>query len=253
MKKTIRLDKMLAHMGFGTRSEVKKIIRQKRVALDGKITNVINTQVAVKQQKVTVDGIDLDYQEFFYFIMNKPQGVISATKDNYHQTVIDLLSLQDQKKGIFPVGRLDIDTEGLLLLTNDGKLGHQLLSPKNHVAKTYYARVNGEVTNKDVERLKQGIILNDGYKCMPAHLHIIDSGKMSEIELTIYEGKFHQVKRMVRAIGKEVIYLQRTGMGSLRLPNELEAGSYKKATKNEINLISLKGNKKASPRDTKME
>jgi len=239
MEKRIRLDKILAHMGFGTRTEVKKIIRQKRVGVDGKITNVMNTQVIPKQQTITVDGIAVDYQEFFYFIMNKPQGVISATKDNFHKTVIDLLSLEDQKKDVFPVGRLDIDTEGLLLLTNDGKLTHELLSPNKHVPKTYYAKVEGNITNEDVKVIAEGVTLGDGYVCMPAHLHIVDAGEISEIELTINEGKFHQVKRMMQAIGKEVIYLQRVGMGDLKLPEDLKLGSYKKATKGEMSLISM--------------
>lgn len=239
MEKRIRLDRILAHMGFGTRAEVKKIIRQKRVAIDGKITNVINTQVIVDEQKITVDGIAVEYQEFFYFIMNKPQGVISATKDNMHKTVIDLLSLEDQKKDVFPVGRLDIDTEGLLLLTNDGQLTHKLLSPKKHVPKIYYAKVEGEVTKEDVKILAEGVTLSDGYVCMPAYLHIVNAGEISEIELTINEGKFHQVKRMMQAVGKEVVYLQRVGMGALKLPEDLELGAYKKATKEEINLISM--------------
>lgn len=240
MEKRIRLDRILAHMGFGTRAEVKKIIRQKRVAIDGKITNVINTQVIVDEQKITVDGIAVEYQEFFYFIMNKPQGVISATKDNMHKTVIDLLSLEDQKKDVFPVGRLDIDTEGLLLLTNDGQLTHKLLSPKKYVPKIYYAKVEGEVTKEDVKILAEGVTLSDGYVCMPAYLHIVNAGEISEIELTINEGKFHQVKRMMQAVGKEVVYLQRVGMGALKLPGDLELGAYKKATKEEMNLISMK-------------
>lgn len=239
MKKAIRLDRILSHMGFGTRSEVKKVIRQKRVAIDGKITNVINTAVVVEEQTIAVDGVEVYYQEFFYFIMNKSQGVISATKDNLHQTVIDLLSPEDRKKDVYPVGRLDIDTEGLLLLTNDGKLTHELLSPKKHVPKVYYAKVEGEVTKEDVEVLAEGVTLEDDYVCMPACLHIISAGEISEIELTINEGKFHQVKRMMEAVGKRVIYLQRIGMGNLKLPADLELGEYREATKEEMAFIKM--------------
>lgn len=240
MKKAIRLDRILSHMGFGTRSEVRKMIKQKRVAIDGKITNVINTAVVAHEQTITVDGVGVNYQEFFYFIMNKSQGVISATKDSLHQTVIDLLSPEDRKKDVYPVGRLDIDTEGLLLLTNDGKLTHELLSPKKHVPKIYYAKVEGEVTVEDIEILSKGVILEDDYVCMPAHLNIIKAGEISEIELTINEGKFHQVKRMMEAVGKRVIYLKRIGMGNLKLPADLALGEYRDVTKEEMDLITMK-------------
>ena len=239
MKKAIRLDRVLSHMGFGTRSEVKKMIKQKRVTVDGKITNVTNTAVVAQEQTVAVDGEEVYYQEFFYFIMNKPGGVISATKDNMHQTVMDLLSLEDGKKDVYPVGRLDIDTEGLLLLTNDGKLTHQLLSPKKHVPKVYYAKVEGEVTKEDAKVLAEGVTLDDEYVCMPANLNIISAGELSEIELTINEGKFHQVKRMMEAVGKRVVYLQRIAMGNLKLPADIELGGYREATKEEIALIKM--------------
>lgn len=241
MEKTIRLDKLLSHMGFGTRSEVKKMIRQKRVAIDGKITNVINTQVVAERQKVTLDGIDIDYKEFFYFILNKPNGVISATMDNIHETVIDLLDTVDKNKEVFPVGRLDIDTEGLLLLTNDGKLSHELLSPKKNVPKTYFARVHGRMTQDDVQAFKEGLTLSDGYECLPAELKVIIQGETSEIELTISEGKFHQVKRMVEAVGKKVTYLKRIKMGNLELPEDIELGSYREMTQEEMDLLIMKG------------
>lgn len=237
MKKKMRLDKMLAHMGYGTRSQVKKLIRQKRVGVDGKITNVIDTSVIPNEQIITVDGEKVEYSEFFYFLLNKPQGVISATEDNMHRTVIDLLDVQDRNKGVFPVGRLDIDTEGLLLLTNDGKLSHSLLSPKKHVPKTYYAKVDGKVTPEDIERFKQGVTLEDGYICMPADLIIIKSDTISEVELIINEGKFHQVKRMMEAVGKKVIYLQRVAMGNLRLPKDLELGEYRAITQEEKDAL----------------
>ncbi len=239
MEKKIRLDRLLSHMGLGTRSEVKKMIKQKRVAVDGKITNVSNTQVIIKEQKITLDDREINYQEFFYFIINKPNGVISATKDNMHETVIDLLDLEDKNKELFPVGRLDIDTEGLLILTNDGQLSHELLSPKKNIPKTYFARVDGKMTQDDVDVFKQGVSLSDGYVCLPAHLNIINSGEISEIELTINEGKFHQVKRMVQAVGKQVFYLQRIQMGNLKLPEDLELGSYRELTKKEKDLLTM--------------
>ena len=237
MNKKIRLDRLLSHMGFGTRSQVKKLIRQKRVRVDGKITNVINTSIMPETQKVEVDDQEVKYTEYFYFIINKPQGVISATIDNMHKTVIDLLNIEDKNKEVFPVGRLDIDTEGLLILTNDGKFSHFLLSPKKQVPKTYYAKVEGEVNEKDMEAFERGIILDDGYQCMPAQLTIIKSDHISEVEIIIHEGKYHQVKRMMRAVGKTVIYLKRTGMGSLKLPEDLELGQYRVLTKEEKDLL----------------
>ena len=239
MGKKMRLDKVLSHIGYGTRTEVKKIIKQKRVAIDGKTTNVVNIQVVPEEQIITLDGVEIDYQTFFYFILNKPQGVISATKDNMHKTVVDLLALEDRNKEVFPVGRLDIDTEGLLLLTNDGQLSHQLLSPKKNVPKTYFAKVDGKMTEADIERFKQGLTLSDGYDCLPADLKIISSGEVSEIELTIKEGKFHQVKRMVEAVGKQVFYLQRIHMGNLKLPGDLRLGSYREITKEEKDLLTM--------------
>lgn len=239
MGKKIRLDKVLSHIGLGTRTEVKKMIKQERVAIDGEITKVVNIQVVPEDQIITLDGIEIDYQEFFYFILNKPQGVISATKDNKHETVIDLLELQDKNKEVFPVGRLDIDTEGLLLLTNDGQLSHELLSPKKNVPKTYFAKVDGKMTEADIDTFKKGVILSDGYECLPADLKIISSGEVSEIELTISEGKFHQVKRMVEAVGKQVFYLQRIQMGNLKLPEDLELASYRQITKEEKDLLTM--------------
>lgn len=238
MGKKIRLDKLISHMGLATRSEVKKMIKQKRITVDGKLAKNASEQVGVSEQVISLDEHPINYQEFFYFIMNKPQGVISATKDNMHQTVIDLLEIEDRNKGVFPVGRLDIDTEGLLLLTNDGQLSHQLLSPKKDVPKTYFAKVDGKVTEADVEAFKQGLTLSDGYKCLPADLKIIRAGETSEIELIIREGKFHQVKRMVEAVGKQVFYLQRIQMGNLKLPADIALGSYREITQAEKDLLT---------------
>jgi 16S rRNA pseudouridine516 synthase len=171
-------------------------------------------------------------------MMNKPPGVISATEDTREKTVIDLLEMGDQIYEPFPVGRLDKDTEGLLLLTNDGQLAHRLLSPKKHVPKMYYAVIEGEVTEKDVEAFKAGVTLDDGYETKPGFLTIIRSGIRSEIELTISEGKFHQVKRMFQAVGKRVVYLKRMTMGPIKLDESLELGEYRDLTEDELELLS---------------
>ncbi|MGM0524085.1 MAG: 16S rRNA pseudouridine(516) synthase, partial [Bacillota bacterium] len=172
--------------------------------------------------------------EFVYFMLNKPPGVVSATEDMRDETVIDLLELADQVRSPFPVGRLDKDTEGLLLLTNDGKLAHQLLSPKKDVGKRYYATVSGNVTEADITTFKQGVILDDGYQTKPADLIILESDETSEIELVISEGKFHQVKRMFEAVGKQVVYLKRLKMGELELDPSLELGEYRELTEEEL-------------------
>ncbi|MCC5889717.1 MAG: rRNA pseudouridine synthase [Alkalibacterium sp.] len=236
----MRLDKLLAHSGLGTRKEVKKLLKTKIVEVNGKVEVNPKTHVDPDTDSVTVGGEELDYQEFVYFMMNKPQGVISATEDLMHETVLDLMEMQDSLQEPHPVGRLDIDTEGLLLLTNDGKLTHRLLSPKHHVDKTYYAEIDGIVTEEGKEAFKQGVTLDDDYQTLPAELSIIEVNEeenTSTVELTIQEGKFHQVKRMMQAVGKEVVYLKRLSMGPLSLDEDLELGTYRELTEDELELL----------------
>ncbi|MDG4656467.1 pseudouridine synthase [Ectobacillus antri] len=233
----MRIDKLLANMGFGSRKEVKKLLKDGAVKIDGMPVKDAKFHVNVTEDEVTVYGEVVEYKEFIYLMMNKPQGVISATEDNMHKTVIDLLEEEDLVFEPFPVGRLDKDTEGFLLLTNDGQLAHQLLSPKKHVPKKYFAKVEGQVTEEDVEAFQKGVILDDGYETKPGVLTILHSGPLSEIELVITEGKFHQVKRMFEAVGKKVVYLKRTEMGSLKLDEELELGQYRELTEEEVALL----------------
>jgi len=240
----MRIDKLLAHSGFGTRKEVKKLLKSKLVWVnDEPITNP-KIHVDPDEDDITVGGEPVRYQEFVYFMMNKPQDVISATEDEYHHTVIDLLEPQDSIQEPFPVGRLDIDTEGLLLLTNDGALSHQLLSPKKHVDKVYEALVEGIVTEEDKRAFSEGVTLDDGYETMPAELEILsvdEEAGQSQIQLTIHEGKFHQVKRMFQAREKEVVQLRRLSMGPLELDSTLELGQYRELTKEEIDLLKKVG------------
>lgn len=235
----MRLDKLLANMGYGTRKEVKQLLKQKGVTVDGEVVKDSSLHVNPETQEVSVFGERVQYTEFIYLMMNKPPGVISATEDNVDQTVIDLLDPLAQHFKPFPVGRLDKDTEGLLLITNDGQLAHNLLSPKKHVPKTYYAKIDGQVTETDIEAFKQGVELEDGYVTKPGELVILSSGPKSEIELTIQEGKFHQVKRMFESVGKKVTYLKRLSMGSLKLDETLNLGDYRELTEEELgNLIN---------------
>mgnify|MGYP002092249629 CR=1 FL=1 len=225
----IRLDKFLSEMGLGTRSEVKKLIKAGQIAINGTVAAKPETKVDTAADEVSVDGRIIKYQRYEYYLFNKPSGCVSATNDNVHKTVMDYIT-DAVHDDLFPVGRLDIDTEGLLIITNDGALSHELLSPSKHVAKTYYARIDGEVTQADIIRFKEGIDIGEERPTKPAELVIKKSGSVSEIELTITEGKFHQVKRMLAARGKPVTYLKRLSMGSLRLDDTLAPGEFRLLT-----------------------
>ena len=232
----MRLDKFLVACAVGSRTEVKNFLKAGRVTVNGKKEKSAKLQINEDTDEIYFDGQKLDYEEFVYYMMNKPQGVISATEDPKHKTVLDLLDDYARAKEVFPVGRLDIDTHGLLLLTNDGKLAHALLSPKRHVDKTYLARINGVMTDADVETFAQGVPLKD-FTCQPAKLELvsIDTEKdQSLVRVTIAEGKFHQVKRMVAYCGKEVVDLQRLTMGTLTLDEDLKRGEWRRLSKEEL-------------------
>ncbi|MFJ5758377.1 pseudouridine synthase [Neobacillus sp. NPDC093182] len=233
----MRIDKMLANLGYGSRKEVKQLLKSGAVKVDDCLVKDPKQHVDTNKQSVTLNGEVIEYKEFIYLMMNKPQGVLSATEDSVGETVIDLLELEDQVYEPFPVGRLDKDTEGLLLITNDGQLAHRLLSPKKHVPKTYFAVIDREVTDEDVKAFADGVTLDDGYETKPGELKILKSGIRSDIELTITEGKFHQVKRMFEAVGKKVVYLKRISMGPLPLDETLELGEYRELTDEEIELL----------------
>lgn len=235
----IRLDKYLADMSVGTRQEVKKYIRQGRVKINEDIIKKPEYKIREDEDKITFDGAPVAYETFEYYMLNKPAGVISATEDKRDKTVLDLIK-EKKRKDLFPVGRLDKDTEGLLLITNDGALAHRLLSPKKHVDKCYYAKISGGVTEEDVRVFKERINIGTQEEpewTMPEELKILEKGTVSRIRLTIREGKFHQVKRMFLAVGKEVVYLKRERMGALVLDEELAPGEYRKLTDSELKSI----------------
>ncbi|WP_203361439.1 pseudouridine synthase [Bacillus sp. REN10] len=234
----MRIDKILANLGYGSRKDVKKILKSGSVTVNGELVKDAKQHVDPNHDQIMIQGEEIHYREFIYLMMNKPQGVISATEDTRDETVIDLLEPEHIVFEPFPVGRLDKDTEGLLLITNDGQLAHQLLSPKKHVPKTYFAVIDGEVTESDIEAFRRGVTLDDGYETKPGELVILKSGLRSDIELTITEGKFHQVKRMFEAVGKRVVYLKRMSMGPLMLDEELELGEYRELTEEEIKLLT---------------
>ena len=233
----IRLDKLLAHSGQGSRKEVKELIRKGYVSVNGVVVKDDDYKVDEVNDDVIIDGIIVDYQKYIYILMNKPSGVLSATYDPKDEIVLDLI-MDVSTKGLFPIGRLDKDSEGLLLISNDGKLAHELLSPKKHVDKVYYIEYEGNL-DLDVEsKFKEGITLEDGYKCLPASIELFDEHKAY---VTLREGKFHQVKRMVKMCNGEVTYLKRIKFGPLSLDKNLETGDYRFLTSEEIE--SLKNNK----------
>ena len=237
MSKKQRIDKVLTNLGYGSRSELKKICKNGLVKVNGKVINNPGVQVDVENDEIIFNGEKVTYKEFIYLMLNKPDGYISATFDKRDPIVLDLIDKEDLVFEPFPVGRLDKDTEGLLVLTNDGQLAHRVLSPKKHVPKTYYAKIEGVVTEDDIKAFAKGVTLDDGYETMPAELVILKSDEISEIELTIHEGKFHQVKRMFESVDKKVIYLKRLSMGKLQLDKNLALGEYRELTDEEIKMI----------------
>jgi 16S rRNA pseudouridine516 synthase len=233
-----RLDKILANMGYGTRKEVKELVKAGEVEIDGKAVKDSATQVNPETSSIKVSGEIIDYRKYIYIIMNKPEGVVSATVDNRDETVIDLLEPEYQVFEPFPVGRLDKDTVGLLIITNDGELNHRLTSPKWHVDKVYYAEIDQPVDESDVKAFEKGVVLEDDYKCLPAKLEIEEStSDGSKVMVTIHEGKYHQVKRMFESVNKKVIYLKRVSFGPIALDENLDEGSYRELSNAELNLL----------------
>ena len=236
MSEIIRLDKYLADMGCGTRSQVKQMIRKGQVEINGEKIKKPDQKITIAQDRVCVAGKEIRYEKYRYYLLHKPAGYVSATTDNRDKTVLELLP-ENIRRELFPVGRLDKDTEGLLLLTNDGELAHRLLSPKKHVDKTYYARIDGKVDEEDQRAFLQGVDIGDELLTAPAELKIHKAGSESEIEITITEGRYHQIKRMFEAVGMQVLYLKRLRMGPLYLDESLACGEYRKLTTEEIQSL----------------
>lgn len=233
MSKQVRLDKFLADAGAGTRSQVKGFLKKGLVTVNGEPARKPEQKISPETDLIVFQGTVLSYTEFYYYMLNKPSGYVSATDDNTAPTVLSLLK-GAPGKDLFPVGRLDKDTEGLLLITNDGALAHRLLSPRHHVDKTYFVRADGTVTEDDCSRLEAGVDIGEDRLTLPAKAALLSSGPVSEVELTIHEGKFHQVKRMFQAVGKPVLYLRRLSMGSLTLDETLPPGQYRPLREEEI-------------------
>ena len=229
-------------MGKGTRSQLKEAARKGRIQVNGEVVKKADMKVNPSKDTVVFDGAAVTYVTMEYYMLNKPQGVVSATEDNRYQTVVDLID-DKNRRDLFPVGRLDIDTEGLLIITNDGPLAHRLLAPKKHVDKIYFAICDGAVEDSAVSLFAEGIELPDGLKCLPAKLEILkreerEGRVFSEIHLTIREGKFHQVKRMMEAVGCPVVFLKRMTMGPIALDETLKPGEYRPLTEKELEMLN---------------
>ncbi len=234
-----RLDKIISNLGYGSRKEAKLLAKKGLIEVDGKIIKDSSVNIDPEKSIVKINGEEIFYRKYIYLMMNKPTGVISATHDSKDETVIDLLELDHQIFDPFPVGRLDKDTVGLLLLTNDGDFNHRMISPKWHVDKVYYSKIDKEVNEKDQEAFKKGVVLDDGYKCLEAKLDIISaSPEGSEVRITIQEGKYHQVKRMFEARDKKVVYLKREEFGGLILDETLEEGEYRELSDEELAILN---------------
>lgn len=235
----LRLDKYLCDMQIGTRSAVKDIIKKKRVTVNGSVVTKPETKVDTDKDSICVDNVLTNYSEYEYYMLNKPQGVVSATSDSNDKTVIDIIE-DKKRKDLFPVGRLDKDTEGLLLITNDGELAHRLLSPKHHVDKTYFATVKGSILPEHIKSFEEGLKVDKEFTALPADLKVIKynaDNDTTDVKVTIQEGKFHQIKRMFEAIDSKVLYLKRLSMGRLMLDENLKIGEYRKLTKEELELL----------------
>lgn len=231
-----RIDKILVSQGIGSRREVQKRIKSGEVTVNGEIIRKPEFKANAENDKIAVLGKVLDYSEHIYIMMNKPAGVVSASNDNHDKTVIDILPDEYKRKGLFPAGRLDKDTEGLLIITDDGDFAHRMLSPKKHVDKQYIAQLDEEITEKTIQNFKQGIIFADGTKCLPAKLEIYNDDKKTGL-VTICEGKFHQVKKMFISCGLNVVHLQRISIGDLYLDGNLPIGGCKLLTNLDKKLI----------------
>ncbi len=238
----MRLDKFLASCGIGSRKEIKQLLKCGTVRVNGKIAKDPSNHINETLDEIKIGDKPVIYREFIYLMLNKPQGYVSATYDKHLPIVCDLIPKEYMHFDAFPVGRLDIDTEGLLILTNDGALTHRVLSPKSHIDKTYFVICENPLSENDIHMFKQGITLDDGYKTMPATLSISENPK--ECTLIIKEGKFHQVKRMMEAINNKVIYLKRIKMGSLSLDPLLKTGEIRELTQKEICLLETKAEEK---------
>lgn len=237
MGEKMRIDKFISNMGFGSRKDIKEFIKKKKITVNGQIVKSGDLYIDTDDD-IFCCGKKVEYEKYIYIMMNKPAGYVSANEDKKEKTVFELIGNEYRKKDLFVAGRLDKDTEGLLIITNNGKFAHNMLSPKKHVDKTYFVKAEGGMFNDDdINAFENGVVIDDGYKCKPAKISILKNGDISESLLTISEGKFHQVKRMFKAVGKNVIYLKRVKIGDLELDENIQLGHFKILSDEDVKLI----------------
>lgn len=235
----IRLDKLLSNMGFGSRKEIKNIIRSGCVEIDEKVIKDPSAKINHNDKRIFVKGEPVKYQKYTYIMLNKPAGIVSST-DSSDTNVIDILSERLRYIKLFPAGRLDKDTEGFVLLTNDGKMAHNILSPKKHIEKEYYVELDGNITEKNIITIEKGIVLEDGYRCLECRIETISNEmKLCKLKIFIKEGKYHQIKRMFKMIDRNVIFLKRLSIGEIRLDSNLKKGEYRELSTEELNKLPI--------------
>lgn len=237
----MRIDRYLSNMGLGSRTDIKKAIAKKRVFINDQAVKKSDLKIKEGVDVITWDGEPVVYEPLIYVMLNKPSDVITATKDIRHETVMDVIGGAYGSRSLSPVGRLDKDTEGFLILTDDGKFNHSIMSPKKHVAKKYFAVVEGQVNDKTIQAFQEGLVIDGDERCMPSHLEFIEGDdETSDVNITLHEGKYHQVKRMFEAVGMEVVYLKRYQIGGLALDESLDLGEHRKMTPEEIDQLLRK-------------
>ncbi|MBQ6706556.1 MAG: rRNA pseudouridine synthase [Clostridia bacterium] len=232
-----RLDKIICSQSMKSRRETDGLIRRGRVTVNGEICRRPATHIDPDVDEIAIDGTPLPFSRYVYFMLNKPAGILCVSRDPKAKTVVDLLSPDDRRRDIFPAGRLDRDTHGLVLLTNDGELAHRILSPKHHIPKRYLVRLDGPIGQAEIKAIETGPVLADGTKCLPAHLTVLQDGGEPLVEITIFEGKFHQIKRMFGTVDRGVTWLKRVSMGGLTLDDTLQECEYRSLGKQEISLL----------------